>query len=101
MFHNIDRNTFLGYFADVTSEAGLGSHPHPRTNADERAGLTNMLPYRIKNVGLFKDVMPGPFSLSALFTDIDFDGTYISQMDRQRKFERHNKVNNSCLMRLF
>ncbi len=65
---------YLGYFIDVTVEAGLGSKPHPRTNADERAGLTNMSPYRIKNIGLFKDVMPGPFSLSAMFTDIDGDG---------------------------
>lgn len=55
-------------------EAGLDSKPEPRTRADEVAGLTNMTPYKIKNIGLFKDVMPGPYSLSAMFTDIDSDG---------------------------
>jgi hypothetical protein len=70
---------YLGYFTDVTIEAGLDTKPQPRTCADERAGLTNMTPYRIKNVGLFKDVMPGPFSLSAMFADIDADGKCVGQ----------------------
>lgn len=58
----------------MTIEAGLGTQPYPRTHADQRAGHTNLWAYKIKNVGLFKDVMPGPFILAAMFADIDADG---------------------------
>lgn len=64
----------IGHFIDVTIEAGLGAQPYPRTLADERSGHTNLTPYRVKNVGLFKDIMPGPYILSAMFADIDADG---------------------------
>ena len=60
----------------MTVEVGLQTQPHPRTRADERSGLTNLSPYHVKSIGLFKDIMPGPYSLSAMFTDLDNDGEW-------------------------
>ena len=55
-------------------QAGLNVQRPPVTLADKFAGHTDLSPYRVQNVGLFKDIMPGAYIISAMLSDIDDDG---------------------------
>lgn len=62
-----------GYFEDVTIKAGLGETHIPEVAADRMGGV-DIRYYGVRNTGLLKDILPGSFKLTALFTDFDGDG---------------------------
>ena len=57
----------------MTERAGLAKTPEPTVDAD-RFGGVDVRYYGVMNTGLIKDILPGPFKLGALFTDLDDDG---------------------------
>ena len=65
-----------GYFEDVTEKAGLHRTTEPTVDADRMEGGVDVRYYGVFNTGLIKDILPGPYKLTAMFTDLDNDGTY-------------------------
>lgn len=74
LLRNLGAQGKPGYFEDVTIAAGLGTTKHPTVDAD-RFGGVDVRYYGVMTTGLLKDIIPGPFKLSAMFTDLDNDGT--------------------------
>jgi hypothetical protein len=63
-----------GHFEDVTEKAGLQRTLEPTVDADRMDGGVDVRYYGVFNTGLLKDILPGPFKLTAMFTDLDNDG---------------------------
>lgn len=73
LLRNLGAEGKPGHFEDVTERAGLAKTPEPTVDAD-RFGGVDVRYYGVMNTGLIKDILPGPFKLGALFTDLDDDG---------------------------
>lgn len=73
LLRNLGAQGKPGYFEDVTEHAGLGKTKEPTVAAD-RFGGVDVRYYGVMNTGLLRDIIPGPFKLAAMFTDLDNDG---------------------------
>ena len=82
LLRNLGAQGKPGYFEDVTELAGLGKTKEPTVAAD-RFGGVDVRYYGVMNTGLLRDIIPGPFQLAAMFTDLDNDGkTPFTKSDR-------------------
>ena len=73
LLRNLGSQGKPGYFEDVTAKAGLGETVEPTVDADRMGGV-DVRYYGIRETGMMKDILPGPFKLTAMFTDMDNDG---------------------------
>jgi len=78
-----------GYFEDVTVKAGLHRTLQPTVDADRIKGRVDLRYYGVFNTGLLKDILPGPYKLTAMFSDLDNDGKNLFELYRScTKFEK-------------
>lgn len=89
-----------GYFEDVTEKAGLHRTIEPTVDADRLEGGVDVRYYGVFNTGLFRDILPGPYRLTAMFTDLDNDGTLrgkictlVEQLEYLKTFQESNQTN--------
>ena len=73
LLRNLGAQGKPGHFEDVTTAAGLANTIEPTVDAD-RFGGVDVRYYGVMSTGFLKDIIPGPFKLSAMFTDLDNDG---------------------------
>lgn len=73
LLRNLGAQGKPGHFEDVTARAGLGKTKEPTVAADKFGGV-DVRYYGVMNTGLLRDILPGPFKLAAMFTDLDNDG---------------------------